>query len=113
MLFTVLASYFITFGAVSPLPYFSNAECVANLTILDAKAGPYSKSHNEHTEVTPAKMSPIPPHRFFPPSVRTMKDLSFPIIISCVPLITSLKWGNAYLLGNSVISYYDEYLFEI
>lgn len=42
MFFTVCANYFMTEGAVKPRPSFSNAALVANLTILEAKAGPYS-----------------------------------------------------------------------
>jgi hypothetical protein len=49
-------------------------------------------------------MSPIPPHRFFPPSVRTTKDRSLPRMMSCGPLMSSLKCGKACLHEISYIS---------
>lgn len=53
--------------AVKLLPYLSNPLFVAILTIIDANAGPYSKSHSEHAATDPAKISPIFALLFGPP----------------------------------------------
>jgi hypothetical protein len=57
----------MTLGAVIDRPYFIKAIFVALRMIFDAKTGPNSKFHNEQTAVTPANISPTPPHRFLPP----------------------------------------------
>ena len=103
MFFTVSANSLITDGAVSPRPSFSNAALVASLTIRDASAGPYSKSQSEQTDAAPARMSPMPPHLFFPPSVRTTNERSLPRMMSLCPLMRSLKWGKACLHDISEI----------
>lgn len=72
--FTLFASYRMMHGAVNPRPSFSNPFRVAIRTTRDASTGPKSKSHSENTEFTPAKMSPIPPHLFMPPSVLTTNE---------------------------------------
>lgn len=113
MFFTVCASSLMTEGAVNPRPSFSNAALVAILTILDAKAGPYSKSQSAHTDAVPARISPMPPHLFLPPSVRTMNDRSLPKMMSLGPLIINLKCGNACLQEIYVISSLESLLRKI
>ena len=95
-----LGSSFIILGAVKDLPYFSYAFFVAILTILDDSTGPSSKCHCEQTEVTPAKISPIPAHLFLPPIVLTAYDY-FPRIISSSPLIISVKSCKFLYLSGS------------
>ena len=103
----------ITLGAVIPRPYCSYAIRVAILTILEARAGPYSKSHNAQTEVTPANKSPIPPHLFLPPYVRIMKDRSFPRTTSYSPLINILKFLVTKDEDISLISSLDSLYFRM
>lgn len=101
---TALDSSFTMHGAVRDRPSFSNARHVAFRTILDANTGPSSKFQSEQAEVTPANISPMPPHLFCPPIVRTTKDLG-PKITSSSPLITTVySWSLRYFYGNSCTS---------
>jgi hypothetical protein len=91
-------------GAVSDLPCLSKAAFVAYFVILLAKIGPKSSSQNVHTPVTPAKMSPIPPHLFLPPSKSHINDF-LPNIMSFLPFKTTVKFGLENLSVIYVISY--------
>ena len=64
---TVLGNSEIIDRAVTDRPYLSNAALVAYLVILLASIGPKSGFQNVHTPVTPASISPIPPHLFLLP----------------------------------------------
>ena len=92
------------FGAVIPLPYFTNANLVATLTILEAKANPYYSFQRPQTATVPDKISPIPPHLLVPPSVLTIKDLLLIKIRSYLPLMNMEKYGISCFSGISVIS---------
>lgn len=76
--------------AVKLLPYLSYPLLVAILTMIEAKAGPYSKSHSEHAATEPAKMSPIFALLFGPPWTEITKFFA-PKIISFGPLIKSVN----------------------
>lgn len=79
------------FGAVNPLPYFQYAFLVAILTIVEAKAGPYSKFQYAHVATAPDKISPIPPHLLNPPSTPTAMFLG-PKSMSFYPLTNNEKF---------------------
>ncbi len=63
---------------------------MAILTIIEAKAGPYSKSQSEQAATDPAKMSPMFALRLGPPWTEITKFLG-PRIISLTPLIKRVK----------------------
>lgn len=89
--FTVPTSSSMILGAVKPLPSLAYALWVAILTIVDARAGPYSKFQYAQVATAPDKMSPIPPHLLNPPSIPTAIFLG-PKRISFSPLTNKVKF---------------------
>jgi len=70
-----------------------NADLVAYFVILLAKMGPKSWFQKVHTPAIPAKISPIPLHLFFPPSISQINDL-LPKIMSLLPFKIAVKFGK-------------------